>query len=141
MMPSTGVTDIISIVPESARAAVVPMPTPTMADRMGTTAGRIARIRMSSAMRAITTPTTSPGPRISGIAIVSSFENSAVTPSGTPSEIRSTTGSFVSGVMSNSDSVNTTEPMAVVPSSETWRISDARSSSAEPSARSWTPWS
>jgi len=137
MTPSTGVTDAISIALDSDSAARTPMLTPISAVRIGSPAPMSVPSITISTSAAITTPAISPIPMMAGVVCATSAENSTPTPSiGDRSKWSSTACLVVSG-SSKLLIVKAILTIAVLPSVETVRMPDERSSSAAP--RSSTP--
>lgn len=96
MTPSTGVTDSMSTVPDRAREARTPTPTPMIALMSGRLAPISVPSMMNSTIAATITPPISPGPRISGMLCAMSLETSTSTPSMFAFFISSTTAVFTS---------------------------------------------
>ena len=134
MMPRIGVTDVISSTLESESAPSVAMPTPMSAVRIGSPAATSVPSRAKRTIAAITRPASSLGPTTDGTSDAMEEEKPAETPSTGASSKAATSASFVACVTAICGSVNDTMAIAALPSSETSRMPEARSSSVAPAS-------
>ena len=134
MMPRIGVTDVMSSTLESESAPSVAIPTPMSAVRIGSPAATSVPSRAKRTIAAITRPASSFGPTTDGTSDAMVWEKPAETPSTGASSKAAISASFVGCVTAICGSVNDTMAIAALPSLETSRMPDARSSSVAPAS-------
>ena len=132
MMPRIGVTDIMSSTLESDSAPSVAMPTPMSAVRIGSPAATSVPSSVNRTIAATTRPASSTGPTRAGISDAMEEEKSTETSATGASLKAATSASFVACVTAICGCLNDTMAIAALPSLETSRMPEARSSRAAP---------
>ena len=137
MMARTGVVDTISTTPDSAMAPSKAMATPMSAVTMGRPAPTSVPSMTNRTIAATTRPTASPGPTTSGIPVAMDVEKSTPTPSTGVAVKAAMRPSLVSAGTAVWAASNITAATAALPSSDTRRTPDERSSSVAPASSLW----
>ena len=127
-------TEIMSSTLESESAPSVAIPTPMSAVRIGSPAATRVPSRAKRTIAASTRPASSFGPTTVGTSFAMEAEKPTETPSTGASAKAATSASFVACVTAVCGSVNDTMAIAALPSSETNRMPEARSSRVAPAS-------